>query len=216
MQLEDLDRTLEESLIKSGAAMYVEVQTEGKMWPSDTKEIKKIINKNNFKKAKGVYNMGNTCYLNSALQCLAHTPFLREYFAGITASGGTFLSDKRVELFKHQVNVKNPLGHSGRLAEEFSKVLKGMWTSRFAIAPRNFKTLLGKINEQFEGRDQQDSQEFLSFMLDALHEELNIIMRKPFVENPESNGREELDLKREMWANHLRRNWSLFTFLFFG
>ena len=49
------------------------------------------------------------------------------------------------------------MGYSGRLAEEFSRVLKGMWTSRFAIAPRNFKSILGKINEQFEGRDQQDS-----------------------------------------------------------
>jgi len=54
------------------------------------------------------------------------------------------------------------------------------------VIPRNFKITISKISEQFQGNDQQDSQEFLAFLLDGLHEELNLRQEKLFVENPDS------------------------------
>jgi ubiquitin C-terminal hydrolase len=36
------------------------------------------------------------------------------------------------------------------------------------------KGVIGQFNETFKGNDQQDSQEFLAFLLDALHEDLNL------------------------------------------
>jgi ubiquitin C-terminal hydrolase len=41
------------------------------------------------------------------------------------------------------------------------------------VTPRTFKRVLDKTKSQFEGNHQQDSQEFLSALLDALHEDLN-------------------------------------------
>ena len=61
--------------------IYIETKLENDTWPTDAKEIQKIIKKN--KKAprtKGLVNLGNTCYLNSALQALANTPYFKDYF----------------------------------------------------------------------------------------------------------------------------------------
>ena len=51
-----------------------------------------------------------------------------------------------------------------------------------SVSPSNFKYQLGKFAPQFQGYGQQDSQELLAFLLDGLHEDLNRIKRKPYVE----------------------------------
>jgi hypothetical protein len=49
----------------------------------------------------------------------------------------------------------------------------------------------------------------------ALHEEVNLRMSKPYIENPE-NRADTMELSLEFWANFLRRNWSVFVFLYYG
>ena len=43
----------------------------------------------------------------------------------------------------------------------------------------SFKRSICGLNPQYEGSDQHDSQEFLSFLLDGVHEDLNRILAKP-------------------------------------
>jgi ubiquitin C-terminal hydrolase len=53
-------------------------------------------------------------------------------------------------------------------------------------------------------------------LLDSLHEETNIRLKKPYIENPSSHKRKEEELMYEYWSNFLMRNWSFFIFVFYG
>lgn len=68
----------------------------------------------------------------------------------------------------------------------------------------------------FSGFAQHDSQELLNFVLDALHEDLNRVKKKPYIESAESNGRPDEVVAWEGWQNHLRRNQSVIVDLMHG
>ncbi|KAG3021495.1 hypothetical protein PC121_g976 [Phytophthora cactorum] len=151
----------------------------------------------------GLANLGNTCYMNSALQCLTNTKLLAEYFLS-----GMYLED---------INRTSTLGLQGKLAEVYGKLAEDMWcVKQKSISPRNFKKSIGKFNEVFRGNDQQDAQELLAFLLSGLSEDLNRIQDKPYIEQPDSDGRYDADLADEWWRNHLRREVSIIVALFTG
>ena len=111
----------------------------------------------------GIRNLGNTCFMNSVLQCLSSTDKLTRYF----------LNDE----YKRDINRHNELGFKGQIADEFAILVKAMWTGHCrSIAPKRFKHLIGQLNEQFLSYEQQDAQEFLLFLLDGLHEDLNRVI----------------------------------------
>lgn len=108
------------------------------------------------------------------------------------------------------------MGYQGRLAYTFATLMNMMWNGCDSLHPISFKNNLGRCSEQYQGYDQQDAQEYMSFMIDSLHEELNLRMSKPYIKNPESKDRESLSLAHENWSNTLRREWSFIFFLFYG
>jgi len=151
----------------------------------------------------GLSNLGNTCFMNSTIQCLSNTAALRDFFVS--------------EDFKKDVNTDNPLGHGGKIAEEYSGVMSRLWGGEFqSISPAGLKKSIGEFAPQFTGYNQQDSQELLSFLLDALHEDLNRVRKKPPTEKPESNGRADEIVAKEAWDVHLMRNQSIVVDLFQG
>lgn len=143
----------------------------------------------------GLQNLGNTCFMNSALQCLAHTPKLVDYFLGDYA---------------REINHENPLGMDGEIALAFGDLLRKLWAPGAAqVAPRLFKSKLARFAPQFSGYNQHDSQELLAFLLDGLHEDLNRVKCKPYVEAKDGDGRPDGEVADEYWQNHLARNDSI-------
>ncbi|KAK3140274.1 hypothetical protein QOZ80_5AG0398500 [Eleusine coracana subsp. coracana] len=143
----------------------------------------------------GLDNLGNTCFMNSAVQCLAHTSKLVDYFLGD---------------YHKEINPHNPLGMKGELAYAFGDLLRKLWAiDRTPVAPRQFKTKLGRFAPQFSGFNQHDSQELLAFLLDGLHEDLNRVKCKPYSEAKDSDGRPDEEVADEYWGNHLARNDSI-------
>uniref|UniRef100_A0A671NN26 Ubiquitin carboxyl-terminal hydrolase n=1 Tax=Sinocyclocheilus anshuiensis TaxID=1608454 RepID=A0A671NN26_9TELE len=151
----------------------------------------------------GLSNLGNTCFMNSALQCLSNTPPLTEYF----------LEDR----YEAEINRENPLGMRGEIAEAYADLVKQMWLSRSSyVAPRTFKTQVGRFAPQFSGYQQQDSQELLAFLLDGLHEDLNRVKKKPYLALRDAEGRPDEVVAKEAWANHRLRNDSIIVDIFHG
>jgi ubiquitin C-terminal hydrolase len=105
------------------------------------------------------------------------------------------------------LNKDNPLGTEGKLLEEFADLLRQMWSAKIGEkSPTRFRVALGKANELFQGADQQDSQEFLSFILDILHEDSNRVRRKPAVEGLEDHWKKNTSLSRvgeEEWRRYV-------------
>ncbi|XP_038701633.1 ubiquitin carboxyl-terminal hydrolase 5 isoform X1 [Tripterygium wilfordii] len=143
----------------------------------------------------GLLNLGNTCFMNSAIQCLVHTPEFARYFRGD---------------YHREINWHNPLGMAGDLALAFGELLRKLWApGRTPVAPRPFKAKLARFAAQFSGYNQHDSQELLAFLLDGLHEDLNRVKHKPYLKSRDADGRPDEEVADEYWANHTARNDSI-------
>ena len=75
---------------------------------------------------------------------------------------------------------------------------------------------MGRCASHFNNFQQQDAQELLAFVLDGLHEDLNRVKEKPYLELQDSDGRPDEEVAREAWDYHLRRNESVIVDLFQG
>lgn len=74
----------------------------------------------------GLSNLGNTCFMNSALQCLSNTPDLTRYILA--------------EAWRDELNLDNPLGMGGQVATEYAKVIDNLWNGTSKVfSPRVFK-----------------------------------------------------------------------------
>lgn len=60
------------------------------------------------------------------------------------------------------------------------------------------------------------SSQLLTFLLDGLSEDLNLVHDKPYVEQPDSDGRPDAELADIWWGNHLKRDHSVMQVLFTG
>uniref|UniRef100_A0A8C3B2B1 Ubiquitin carboxyl-terminal hydrolase n=1 Tax=Cyclopterus lumpus TaxID=8103 RepID=A0A8C3B2B1_CYCLU len=102
----------------------------------------------------GLKNIGNTCYMNAALQALSNCPPLTQFFL---ECGGMVRTDKKPALCKSYQKLVSDLWHKNRPSY---------------VVPTNLFQGIKAINPMFRGYSQQDSQEFLRCLMDQLHEEL--------------------------------------------
>ena len=135
----------------------------------------------------GLVNLGNSCYMNSGLQCLSHVSSLTNFL----------LSDKYVT----QLNVKNVDGSGGQLVKDYSHLLRDLWFgSQQYISPVSFKRVFGRINPEYAGFSQHDVYEAFESLIDKIHEDLNKIVQKPYTEMPEGDGTNDDEISRLAWV----------------
>ncbi|KFQ62966.1 Ubiquitin carboxyl-terminal hydrolase 2, partial [Pelecanus crispus] len=105
------------------------------------------------------------CFMNSILQCLSNTKELRDY-----CLQNQYLRD-----------LNNNSRMRTALMSEFAKLIQLLWTSspNESVSPSEFKTQIQRYAPRFVGYNQQDAQEFLRFLLDGLHSEVNRVLVRP-------------------------------------
>jgi len=144
----------------------------------------------------GLKNIGNTCFMNSILQCIMVTPHLHEYFC---------------QRFEKETHFR-----STKLSSSFCKLLLNARDGAIVNNPRNLKSQLSSTVRQFRGRRQHDAQEFMRFLIHRMHDELNRIRRKPKYKELLCD---ELPLEEQSqtWADHYAEiDNSVMTDLFSG
>ena len=133
----------------------------------------------------GIENIGNTCFMGSALQCLSNIgKLLLE-----------ILSKKILDLtWTKDLNTINPLGCRGKMIIEYYLLLEKIWTKKQNyISPKGIKKTLQTSFDRFVGYEQQDAQEFLGYFLDLLHEDLNKVLNKPYVSCDDYKDQQDLE-----------------------
>nr|XP_033780173.1 ubiquitin carboxyl-terminal hydrolase 11 isoform X1 [Geotrypetes seraphini] len=207
-RLRNVHMTVLDSCLSTGQTVIMESRNKDGTWPSaQPHAMRNSLDEDETYRGQpgicGLTNLGNTCFMNSALQCLSNVPPLTEYF----------LNNR----YHKELNFSNPLGMKGEIAEAYADIIKQMWSGHhYSVVPRMFKTKVGHFASQFLGYQQHDSQELLSFLLDGLHEDLNRVKKKEYIEQRDAEGRPDEEVAEEAWRNHKRRNDSIIVDIYHG
>ncbi len=153
----------------------------------------------------GLVNYGNTCYMNSAIQCLSNIPKLTFYF-----KSKRFIKDLNEE------------SDERNLVVQWYKLVEGIWSSNCVISPQSFRrevkllALKQGLNLNFVGNGQNDVQEFLLFMIDNMHNALNKKVNM-VISGTVCNDLDKAALEAmKSWKIYFKDNYSIFVDLFYS
>uniref|UniRef100_A0A6C0JUX4 USP domain-containing protein n=1 Tax=viral metagenome TaxID=1070528 RepID=A0A6C0JUX4_9ZZZZ len=165
------------------------------------------MNPNTFQKYNGfgktgLSNVGNSCYINSCIQCLSHTYELNELLDSL------------------DILACKP-GPDTTILYEWDILRKMMWKQNCNITPGSFIRAIhhvayAKQNTMFSGYQQNDIQEFLLFLMDCIH---TSIARKVVMNVTGTTTSELDDLAKscyEMMTQMYSNNYSEIIQLFYG
>ena len=112
----------------------------------------------------GLQNIGQTCYMNAALQCFSNTKSLTRYF--LNYGNLQFIKNNFIAISDED---------EPQLVKEYLKLLRHLWCDnpKSSYAPYDFKQTIGIIEPLFKNFEANDAKDFVNFMVMRLHEELN-------------------------------------------
>ncbi|XP_056641327.1 ubiquitin carboxyl-terminal hydrolase 2-like isoform X2 [Diorhabda carinulata] len=141
----------------------------------------------------GLKNIGNTCFMNSVIQCLSNTRWLLEYL--------------KKDAYIRDINTSIS-SMKGALIKAFAEVIKELWSedgSDRVVNTASLKSQIQRFAPRFMGYAQQDAQEFLRYLLEGLHEDVNRVQEKPKPILTEIDEKlSDSEKAQESWLRYLR------------
>jgi len=157
----------------------------------------------------GLNNRGNTCFLNTTIQCLSNVDRLTDYI----------LENKFQVPFKYEQKKKelqNRLIKEFDIVRSFVQLIKVMWSSNESLDPKTFHISFQKYHNRFEGFNQQDAEEALTIVMDSLHEVFSYPV-DIFITGDSENDLDRLMVESyQNWKKVTENKYSVITELFMG
>ena len=151
----------------------------------------------------------NISFINCIIHCLSNTKDLRDYF----------ISLKYINDLNNNLNNNKSMEFEGNFANIFGNILINIWSNRYDTISHSLSQLL--VNKQFNN----DPFKFLVFLLETLHESLNINLQNKLsninghngILNGHSNNGSSIKQKLDpsiSWKNYISMNKSKIVDLF--
>ena len=158
--------------------------------------------------ANGLANIGATCYMNATLQCLAHIQRLTHYLLN---------SETKKKISSDKIKYK--------LTSAYLTVLENLWQNKNIkyYSPNQFKDVISEMNSLFAGIQANDSKDLILFLLETMHNELNLENKNINNINNQDNYLDDIqaqynyEMALKNFSNYFKEKYnSIISSLFYG
>ena len=145
----------------------------------------------------GLYNLGNTCYMNTCLQNLIHCKFFIKKLV--------------------KINQRKKITESTPITTEFFDLCHKVSNEKdYALNPTTFKNIFSKKHKEYKGYSQLDTQEFCRVLLEDMNYELNEVKNPSKYKELSTEGKSKKQCDKEFDTLFKSRENSIIIDSFYG